>query len=428
MRSAFPLIQLLVVPPRRARNTSSRGFTLIELLVVVAIIAILAIVVILTLNPAQLLAQARDSNRLSDLASLQSAMSLYRTDIPSGSLGLASTTYLSLPDPTATSSAGTQCQGLGFPSGSVPYDCSASSTYRRVDGTGWIPVSLSQLSYGTPLGNWPQDPINTSSSGLFYTYQTNGSQYEVTSLLESQKYKAQLAASPMLPSYPEVAAEGTNLTLSALWNPQGLVGYWPMDEGTGTVAQDLSGNGNNGTLVNGPAWGPGKVGSGALIFNNSNTYIQLATFAPLAINSKTISLWANPTGVQSYNMILSDGNGNYYVTFSGTGDMFASYINGSSVQISNVIASGVVSAGTWGYYTFVYNVSGANVTIQAYKNGQLVGTQSRVDGYAAISGSTFYIGALQPAANFFNGSLDDVRVYNRALSAAEVQALYNAEK
>ncbi len=57
-----------------------RGFTLIELLVVIAIIAILAVVVVLTLNPAQLLAQSRDANRVSDLATLQSAISLYTVD------------------------------------------------------------------------------------------------------------------------------------------------------------------------------------------------------------------------------------------------------------------------------------------------------------------------------------------------------------
>src|ERR1035438_7180198 len=83
-----------------------KGFTLIELLVVIAIIAVLAIVVVLTLNPGQLLMQARDSNRLQDLATIQSALSLFRTDQPNASLGAASTTYISLPDPSATSTLG----------------------------------------------------------------------------------------------------------------------------------------------------------------------------------------------------------------------------------------------------------------------------------------------------------------------------------
>src|ERR1039458_4037129 len=138
-----------------------KGFTLIELLVVIAIIAVLAIVVVLTLNPGQLLMQARDSNRLNDLATITSALNLLRADQPNASLGTASTTYVSLPDPSATSTLGSQCQGLGMPSSSVPWDCAASSTFRKSDGTGWLPLNLSSVSYGTPLGFLPSDPVRS---------------------------------------------------------------------------------------------------------------------------------------------------------------------------------------------------------------------------------------------------------------------------
>jgi prepilin-type N-terminal cleavage/methylation domain-containing protein len=86
-----------------------RGFTLIELLVVVAIVAVLAAVVVLTLNPAGMLQEARDSGRLSDMATLQSAVSLSLADSPSESLGAPSVLYVSVPDGVATSSAGDQC-------------------------------------------------------------------------------------------------------------------------------------------------------------------------------------------------------------------------------------------------------------------------------------------------------------------------------
>src|SRR5580704_3649915 len=62
-------------------NKNRKGFTLIELLVVIAIIAVLAVVVVLTLNPAELLRQARDSNRISDFATLKSAIGLYSEDV-----------------------------------------------------------------------------------------------------------------------------------------------------------------------------------------------------------------------------------------------------------------------------------------------------------------------------------------------------------
>ncbi len=65
----------------RKNLKNQKGFTLIELLVVIAIIAILAVVVILTLNPAELLRQSRDSNRVSDFATLKSAIGLYSEDV-----------------------------------------------------------------------------------------------------------------------------------------------------------------------------------------------------------------------------------------------------------------------------------------------------------------------------------------------------------
>src|ERR1700719_2922177 len=92
---------------------SKKGFTLIELLVVIAIIAILSVVVVLTLNPAELLRQSRDSNRLSDLDTLNHALSIYNADQSTGAnfnMGSSSVIYVSIPDPTATSTAGDQCQ------------------------------------------------------------------------------------------------------------------------------------------------------------------------------------------------------------------------------------------------------------------------------------------------------------------------------
>jgi len=87
--------------PIRSHSDDRRGFTLIELLVVIAIIAILAVVVVLTLNPAELLRQSRDANRVSDMATLTSALNLYLTDQGGGSgfsLGNASNTGISVPD------------------------------------------------------------------------------------------------------------------------------------------------------------------------------------------------------------------------------------------------------------------------------------------------------------------------------------------
>ena len=171
-----------------------KAFTLIELLVVIAIIAILAVVVVLTLNPAQMLAQARDSNRLSDLTTMNSAINLYTEDAGgSGSLGTAGITYISIPDPTASTTAGSNCSALGFPP--TGYHCAGPNFYHRNDGTGWIPVNFSAMSMGVPLATLPVDPVNSSSSGQYYRYTTGASTgWTLSAVPESVKYGS-LAAS-----------------------------------------------------------------------------------------------------------------------------------------------------------------------------------------------------------------------------------------
>ena len=191
-----------------------RGFTLLELLIVIAILAILAAVVIIVLNPAQTLAQARDSQRLSDLATMKSAISLYLTTVSSPSLDagvdnnsttephcwggtnptssiwysstVSATTDISFNTlPTAPGADVTL--GTGNWAGATNYDTPAGvcatgcfayvnrdgdgaddgtgnyllANNTRVDGTGWLPVAFNAITGGSPLAALPLDPINS---------------------------------------------------------------------------------------------------------------------------------------------------------------------------------------------------------------------------------------------------------------------------
>ncbi len=189
---------------------SSRAFTLIELLIVIAIIAILAVVVVLVLNPAQLLAQSRDSNRVSDLSTLNSAISMYEDDVSGSGIGTSSVVYTSLP------SSQSNCGDQGLPTlpASSSYACASSQNYRSTNGSGWIPVDFQAISQGSPLGTLPVDPVNQTSTGLYYTYMASGNSYELTAGMESQKYK-QVCANEN-GKYPDLCMEGTNLALAPI--------------------------------------------------------------------------------------------------------------------------------------------------------------------------------------------------------------------
>ena len=164
-------------------NTLKKGFTLVELLIVIAVLAILIAAVIIVLNPGEILAQARDSQRLNDLNTLKSALGLYIVQPPVGGINLGAC------------SAGGRCTyaagiGNGPFGGAATTTCASASTSRGVDGTGWVDVNFAGMSTGSPLPILPSDPI-ASSATYFYGYMcnTSASTFEVAGRLESNKYR-----------------------------------------------------------------------------------------------------------------------------------------------------------------------------------------------------------------------------------------------
>ncbi len=100
------------------------------------------------------------------------------------------------------------------------------------------------------------------------------------------------------------------MLLAAVVVSQGLVGYWALDETSGVVASDITGNGNDGTLVNGPVWTTGHVDNG-LLFDGVNDYVNLGDPAELeGMNALTVSAWVNLDDLNSDAFIISDSGSN----------------------------------------------------------------------------------------------------------------------
>jgi prepilin-type N-terminal cleavage/methylation domain-containing protein len=177
-----------MISAKRRRRRS--GFTLIELLVVIAIIAILSIVIILTINPAELLRQSRDSNRISDLGTLKTALSLYLADTSSPNLASSSAGYGSCYISAVGSNATTSAKCGVFTANYTSDVTSSASNYRNVNSTGWLPVNFSQLSYGSPFGTLPVDPVNSLSYYYAYAATSTGYTFEIDAFMESKKYGA----------------------------------------------------------------------------------------------------------------------------------------------------------------------------------------------------------------------------------------------
>lgn len=207
------------------KQKRENGFTLLELLIVIAIIAILSIALVFMLNPAETLKKARDAQRISDLKSVKTALGIMLTasSTPSldnfGAICLTSTTPAGVTSTNATAKIsysydGTvACTGAGPAAGSDAIGTyggaaawcrnGAAGAVSKVDGTGWIPVSLKSLTGGTPIASYPIDPVNAVSAttpgatDLVYRYACqNGSStagkpayvFEIDAVLESNAY------------------------------------------------------------------------------------------------------------------------------------------------------------------------------------------------------------------------------------------------
>ena len=189
---------------------------------------------------------------------------------------------------------------------------------------------------------------------------------------------------------------------------KGLVGYWPMLENGGVITQDASLNGNTGTIV-GATWVAGKFGP-CLSFDGSDVVTTGVTFNNPQF---TYSFWAKSN--------VATG-GPYYALFEGAARTRNIGIKEATykwqVWENKLIGDNAIVAGTWYHVVYTHNGTTGKLYIDAIEEDSKE--------YSLLSGGAFGIGAYNPAspAYNFNGLIDDVMLYNRALSAREIADLY----
>ncbi len=209
----------------------------------------------------------------------------------------------------------------------------------------------------------------------------------------------------------------------------GLIAHWKLDEGSGSIAYDSAGD--NDATVYGAMWTSGIIG-GALDFNGVSDYADCgSSFASVTgSTTKTIMAWAKPdTAATGARMLTLYRRSDYYSAFSlyprvsggpatWTG-LYATAGNGYDVVDSGVI----VETGVWTQVALVQN--GADVHI--YINGELKNSASNAAAPVISNPPDATIGAYKwysDLSALFDGKIDDIRIYNRALSAEEIEELY----
>ena len=208
----------------------------------------------------------------------------------------------------------------------------------------------------------------------------------------------------------------------------GLVGYWNFDEGSGTNAADSSVSGNSGTLISSPTWGSAKINNG-LVFNGSN-YVDVGNPASLQLTgSMTLSGWvyatANPADDGQIIAKSNDNDGWQLKTSPDTGSHTFAVALGRGTYHTQRYSATVRQLNAWYHVTGVYNAS--SQTLDIYVNGQLdngILSNGPVPPSQTNANLNVNIGRRTGGYNFI-GTLDDVRVYNRVLSASDISELYS---
>jgi hypothetical protein len=320
------------------------------------------------------------------------------------------------------------------------------------DGRVFVGTTTNLVAYGlnpavAVITSDPPPATAIAGARYNFTFTAAGTPYP-TFALTSGTFPPGLTLAPTgvlsgIPTTPgsysaTVTASGSGLTsntqsftITISTGVNGPVGYWECNEGAGTTTADFSGNGQTGTLVNSPTWVAGMLGD-ALNFNGTSSYVGLKD-ASLTSPLKTalpisISAWIYiKNGSGSHTIFASD---NWIGVHAGSllqitnGVLSCDYGNGhgnSSLYRQTKVGTTVMKTGQWYHVAAVMQgPASMNLYVNGVDDG---GTYSGTGGSIAYTTAASKIGT--DGTNYFNGTIDDVRLYNRGLTPTEVELLAN---
>lgn len=198
--------------------------------------------------------------------------------------------------------------------------------------------------------------------------------------------------------------------------PANLLGYWKLDEGSGTIAVDSSGNNYTGTLSASPApsWTTGYVGDGLEFSAQDNQYVDAGSSIPLDSNNWTMAIWYNPTAAPF---------GSLQRLFSYYGSGPTMWISGNNLSLVHAGSEDFncqmgFTTGEWAHIA----ITRSGTHIACYKDGVLTAESNSFNTIFSNTGSV-RIGYSTAFGETPYGILDDARIYDAALSAEEIAVL-----
>jgi len=260
----------------------------------------------------------------------------------------------------------------------------------------------------------------TSTSGAAIYYTTDGSSPTQSSTLYTGGIT--LTATAVVKAKAFKSGYNPSAEASASFSSN-LVAYWKFDEGTGTTAKDSSGNGNTGTLTNGPLWTQGRIGS-ALYFDGADDTVIVPDSNSLDLsNAFTLSAWVNPSQAFTDFRAILVKNYSYYLYANAAGYCGdGTPLSGFEQPTSNIVCQSTsLVPNTWTHLAATYNGS----TLTLYRDGLPVAVANASGALAPTAGS-LQIGASQ-FGEFFKGMIDEVRIYKTALNDSDILTIFQQD-
>lgn len=217
----------------------------------------------------------------------------------------------------------------------------------------------------------------------------------------------------------------------------GLIGWWRIDEGTGSFINDSSGFGCHGIINSTVNWAPGYLGKTAEFQNNGSNYINItpyvSNFNQLSQASFSVVFWFRITAAagsqQAFLSLYESTTANKFLTVlrrptSFEGGIFANMIT-FAFWANDGHSTTTITDNKWHHFAGTYGYNGTTGTRRIYIDGTLESTENNVNPLN-FSPNTFRLANFDVSSGL-DGCINDMRIYNRALTAGEVSTIYNLD-